>query len=87
MEEYETINNTHIPMNKRAGWVNIYKSEKVQSEIDKILASPNYLPGITEELHKMTFEDERMKALKFIMDEYEENVHGKSLSDIIDETP
>ncbi len=77
MEEYERVNdNGYIPMNKRAGWVNIYNSEKVQAEIDRILSS-------TDELDKMIFQDERMRALKFIIDEYEEEIHGTSLDDLV----
>lgn len=55
MEKFETVNNTHIPMNKRAGWVNIYTSEKVQAEINE------FLGGVVNN------EDERMKALQHIM--------------------
>ena len=78
MEEYERVNdNGYIPMNKRAGWVNIYNSEKVQAEIDKILANQ------TEFDREFVYKDERMRALKFIIDEYEEEVHGTSLDDLV----
>lgn len=74
MEEYERVNdNGYIPMNKRAGWVNIYNSEKVQAEIDRILAS-------SDELDKMIFQDERMRVLKYIIEEYD-NVPSESTLD------
>ena len=78
MEEYERVNdNGWIPMNKRAGWVNIYKSEKVQAEIDRILSS-------TDELDKMVFQDERMRALKYIIEYYDDaEVTGISLDDLV----
>ena len=79
MEEYETVNKTYIPMNKRAGWVNIYNSEKVQAEIDSILAS-------TDEFDKMLFQDDRMIALNYIIKEYHDEAGPESLNEIL-ETP
>ena len=78
MEEYERVNDDgFIPMSKRAGWVTIYNSEKVQAEIDRILSS-------TDELDKMIFQDERMKALKYIIEQYKDNGAPEgSLDDLV----
>ena len=78
MEKYETVNNTHIEMHKRAGWVNIYKSEKVQAEIDRILTSndPKY--------KLLELNGNRMKALKFLVDEYSDDTGPESLKAIMD---
>lgn len=78
MEEFETVNNTHIEMHRRAGWVNIYQSEKVQAEIDRLLASPN-------PLYQDAFQGDRMKALKYIIDEYKKDGAPEgSLDELID---
>ena len=78
MEEYERVNNNgYIPMNKRAGWVNIYNSEKVQVEIDRILANPNHL-------YKDEFQGDRMKVLNYIIKEYKDDGAPEgSLDDLV----
>ena len=79
MEEYERVNNTHIEMNKRAGWVNIYTSEAVQAEINRIL----------EDNIKFRFEqsaDDRMKILYDIIQKQTRDEHEQgrpSLDDLV----
>ena len=74
MEKYETVNNTHIPMNRRAGWVNIYNSDKVQAEINKFLG-----------WEQLDNDDERMKALHHIMKplNQEESEWRTSIDDLV----
>lgn len=74
MEKYETVNNTYIPMHKRAGWVNVYLSDKVQAEINNFL-----------EWDQINNEDERLKALYHIMKPLtqEESEWRTSLNDLV----
>ena len=78
MEEYERVNNTHIEMNKRAGWVNIYKSEAVQAEINRILEDNIKFDGGTP--------DDRMRILYDIIQKQTRDEHEQgrpSLDDLV----
>lgn len=78
MEEYERVNNTHIEMNKRAGWVNIYKSELVQAEVNRILEDNIKFDGGTP--------DDRMKILYDIIQKQTKAEHEQgrpSLDDLV----
>lgn len=61
MREYEVANGKFIPNNKKAGWVNVYTSEAVQAEVDKLMKTQ-------DPIKQLQVDGNRMKALSMVMD-------------------